>query len=222
MNSVERARKWLCVEEVQKGTQMFTDKTDKWDESHPEFKVEQTKDGRFVKSEEVQQAPATCPDCDKAASHAYSDATTPGFFFNKCAKHREAPATGEGMIEPDYKQIANDISAQWLRTQSELEKTEAELTALQAHCERLRESIRSLLRSFTMIAPELRQWMHDALAATPLGSLAEHDREVWGNALVWAAKNMPATYNGSQSLVDKPPRDWLRAQAGVTNEQNNK
>lgn len=29
-----------------------------------------------------------CPDCDEAAKHAYSDATTPGFFYSKCAKHR--------------------------------------------------------------------------------------------------------------------------------------
>ena len=31
---------------------------------------------------------ATCPDCDAAAKHAYADATTPGFFYSKCVKHR--------------------------------------------------------------------------------------------------------------------------------------
>jgi NTP pyrophosphatase (non-canonical NTP hydrolase) len=30
------------------------------------------------------------PDCDEAAKHAYSDATTPGFFEPKCSKHRAA------------------------------------------------------------------------------------------------------------------------------------
>lgn len=29
-----------------------------------------------------------CEDCNKAARHAYSDATTPGFFDPRCAKHR--------------------------------------------------------------------------------------------------------------------------------------
>lgn len=29
-----------------------------------------------------------CQDCRKAAAHAYSDATTPGFFYTKCEKHR--------------------------------------------------------------------------------------------------------------------------------------
>lgn len=31
---------------------------------------------------------ANCPDCRKAAKHAYSDATTPGFFYDTCEKHR--------------------------------------------------------------------------------------------------------------------------------------
>jgi hypothetical protein len=30
-----------------------------------------------------------CPDCEAAAKHAYSDTTTPGFFHDKCEKHRE-------------------------------------------------------------------------------------------------------------------------------------
>lgn len=32
-----------------------------------------------------------CEDCDAAARHAYSDATTPGFFPAKCKKHRADP-----------------------------------------------------------------------------------------------------------------------------------
>jgi hypothetical protein len=32
--------------------------------------------------------PEPCPDCEDAAQHAYSDATTAGFFYSKCAKHR--------------------------------------------------------------------------------------------------------------------------------------
>jgi hypothetical protein len=32
--------------------------------------------------------PPKCPDCDKAATFAYSDAVTPGFFSPKCPKHR--------------------------------------------------------------------------------------------------------------------------------------
>lgn len=29
-----------------------------------------------------------CTDCEAAARHANSDATTPGFFYDKCEKHR--------------------------------------------------------------------------------------------------------------------------------------
>jgi hypothetical protein len=29
-----------------------------------------------------------CPDCMAAAKHAYSNATTPGFFYPRCEKHR--------------------------------------------------------------------------------------------------------------------------------------
>lgn len=35
----------------------------------------------------------TCKDCNEAARHAYSDATTPGFFSPKCEKHREHAAS---------------------------------------------------------------------------------------------------------------------------------
>jgi hypothetical protein len=41
---------------------------------------------------ELLKAEATCPECDEAAKHAYSDATTPGFFSAKCAKHSKAEA----------------------------------------------------------------------------------------------------------------------------------
>ena len=33
-----------------------------------------------------------CLDCDECAKHAYSDASTPGFFSDKCSKHRKASA----------------------------------------------------------------------------------------------------------------------------------
>ncbi len=35
-----------------------------------------------------------CPDCQAAKRHAYSDATTPGFFFTQCDKHRAAGKEG--------------------------------------------------------------------------------------------------------------------------------
>lgn len=37
-----------------------------------------------------------CPDCAKARAHAYSDATTPGFFFTECEKHRTQPPKAKG------------------------------------------------------------------------------------------------------------------------------
>ena len=35
--------------------------------------------------------PYDCPDCREAMKHAYSDATTPGFFYDRCEKHRRLP-----------------------------------------------------------------------------------------------------------------------------------
>jgi hypothetical protein len=32
---------------------------------------------------------ATCSDCRDCAKHAYSDATTPEFFYDMCSRHRE-------------------------------------------------------------------------------------------------------------------------------------
>lgn len=40
-----------------------------------------------------------CPDCDEARRHAYSDATTPGFFYPRCEKHREREGQGEGEFD---------------------------------------------------------------------------------------------------------------------------
>ena len=40
-------------------------------------------------AEPVGAQPSPCADCDEAAKLAYSDATTPGFFEPKCAKHRD-------------------------------------------------------------------------------------------------------------------------------------
>ena len=40
-----------------------------------------------------------CPDCDKAARHAHSDATTPGFFYPTCEKHRPVAAPEQARSE---------------------------------------------------------------------------------------------------------------------------
>ncbi|MDE2105473.1 MAG: hypothetical protein KGL39_50060 [Patescibacteria group bacterium] len=53
---------------------------------------------------------ANCPDCIAAKKHAYSDATTPGFFYTECERHRNMlanrpvvaatlPAPGRYLIE---------------------------------------------------------------------------------------------------------------------------
>ena len=34
------------------------------------------------------QSSDKCPDCESAVKHAYSDATTPGFFSPKCTRHQ--------------------------------------------------------------------------------------------------------------------------------------
>jgi len=49
-----------------------------------------------------------CPDCDAARMHAYSDATTAGFFFTKCIRHIkeeqekqcQQKETGDGSDQP--------------------------------------------------------------------------------------------------------------------------
>jgi hypothetical protein len=43
----------------------------------------------FPESAKEESQRERCADCDACARHAYSDATTPGFFFDKCEKHRE-------------------------------------------------------------------------------------------------------------------------------------
>lgn len=49
-------------------------------------------------SEVAEAAPTAdgCKDCDEAAKHAYSDATTPGFFSPKCSKHAAMPSPPAG------------------------------------------------------------------------------------------------------------------------------
>ena len=37
---------------------------------------------------------ANCPDCQECKRHAYSDATTPGFFYTECEKHRMRSTEG--------------------------------------------------------------------------------------------------------------------------------
>ena len=49
-----------------------------------------------AKLEEIRSidlAALDCEDCKECARHAYSDATTPGFFFDKCEKHRTSEVT---------------------------------------------------------------------------------------------------------------------------------
>lgn len=43
----------------------------------------------------TQPAAPTCEDCNRCARQAYSDATTPGFFHDKCERHRTQPAAKE-------------------------------------------------------------------------------------------------------------------------------
>jgi hypothetical protein len=54
--------------------------------------------GRYLRSKrevkngnlhQVWESKYFCADCIEAVKHAYSDATTPGFFHDKCSKHRE-------------------------------------------------------------------------------------------------------------------------------------
>lgn len=46
-------------------------------------------------------APPRCADCDEAAKHAYSDATTPGFFDPNCKKHRKSKPSLSGMAQEE-------------------------------------------------------------------------------------------------------------------------
>ncbi|MGA3264161.1 MAG: hypothetical protein ABSC47_08975 [Terracidiphilus sp.] len=39
--------------------------------------------------------PYECADCRAAMKHSYSDATTPGFFYDRCEKHHEAAPAPE-------------------------------------------------------------------------------------------------------------------------------
>ena len=43
----------------------------------------------FQQSVDTAKEIANCPDCQAAKKHAYSDATTPGFFYTECDKHRK-------------------------------------------------------------------------------------------------------------------------------------
>lgn len=48
-----------------------------------------------------------CSECEKAAKHAFSDATTPGFFYSRCEKHR----LEDGRMEPSKEIVAKMIQA---------------------------------------------------------------------------------------------------------------
>ena len=47
-----------------------------------------------VRDGERQVEIANCSDCQACARHAYSDATTPGFFYTECEKHRQPGIQG--------------------------------------------------------------------------------------------------------------------------------
>jgi hypothetical protein len=52
-----------------------------------------------------------CPDCQAAKRHAYSDATTPGFFFTECSKHRGPGGFAWSEVDPAWQGWPNNISA---------------------------------------------------------------------------------------------------------------
>jgi len=51
----------------------------------------------------------TCEDCKQAKVHAYSDATTPGFFHTECPRHRGAGGFGWKKVDPDWQNWPSDI-----------------------------------------------------------------------------------------------------------------
>lgn len=53
--------------------------------------------------------PANCPDCQEAKRHAYSDATTPGFFYTECERHRKRE--GKTTVDPaTRRQILDELA----------------------------------------------------------------------------------------------------------------
>ncbi len=52
--------------------------------------------------------PYDCPDCCAEMRHAYSDATTPGFFYDRCEKHRRNDAEGTRVHVTEESEAATD------------------------------------------------------------------------------------------------------------------
>ena len=51
--------------------------------------------------------PYGCPDCREAMKHAYSDKTTPGFFYDRCEKHRRLPVD-----DPDIRNAVGVVTVE--------------------------------------------------------------------------------------------------------------
>lgn len=63
---------------------------------------------------------ADCADCQAAKKHAYSDATTPGFFYTECTKHRQLLEgwkilESDEFMAPNIDEIRAMISLGWLK-----------------------------------------------------------------------------------------------------------
>jgi hypothetical protein len=54
-----------------------------------------------------------CADCKAAKRHAYSDATTPGFFNNRCVKHQGRIGTTPEEIAAKHEQQQKNAGQQW-------------------------------------------------------------------------------------------------------------
>lgn len=50
---------------------------------------------KYTVAEPLRESQPECEDCRRCAAHAYSDATTLGFFHDKCEKHRPKPPVVE-------------------------------------------------------------------------------------------------------------------------------
>ena len=66
-------------------------------------------------------AESDCLDCQAAKAHAYSDKTTPGFFYTECERHRKT-GTVVGTLPPFGENLVEDVSEpEWYKNVRELE-----------------------------------------------------------------------------------------------------
>ena len=99
---------------------------------------------------------ASCKDCEEAAKHAASDATTPGFFHDKCAKHRttdsnheRAALSARGLAEmrPNRIREAAYILADQFVQKGWLEKKPCEYSVPDMICDAMYAVVSELLAS---------------------------------------------------------------------------